>query len=173
MEHTTVNPMLFEKGGNIRRKNFKDWQDQVKANLQPVNTFEFGTFTLRESLKSLKHHFARKCERAKEWSSKHSERWLLLQLIEGSPFGYLMTGEPNAISGYGKDFSDHLAKVLFEVCVILAEPSPFDSVIIFSGCAIVAFPGHGKNPHRLPMPRWDIITRGAGSDDSHLDWTAL
>ena len=171
IELTTVNPTVFGKGGNLRRKDFKEWQAQLKESNKIVNTFEFGSFTLRESLAALKNQFQIKCNKAKAWTSKYSHNWLLFQLTEGSPFGEL-TGELEATPGSEMELFDHISKVLYEVCAILAEPNPFDYVLIFAGCQLIAFPSDGKNAHKLPMPRWDLVTRGAKVNDSHLDWTS-
>ena len=45
-------------------------------------------------------------------------------------------------------------------------------MIIFSGCTLLAFPANGKNPHKLPSPRWDAVARGGKVDDTHLAWTS-
>jgi len=171
VELTTFNPAVFIKGGNRRREDFREWQSQTKANPQPVNTFEWGTFTLRESVASLKTQFKGKCDKVKRWNPEFSRKWLLLQLSQGSPFADL-TGELKATPGHEEELHDHQRKVLFEVSAILAEPNPFDYVIIFAGVSLIAFPREGKNPLKLPSPRWDQIARGALIDDSHLDWTS-
>lgn len=168
MEHTTINPVVFGGGGNRRKKDFKDWQAKIKEKPEPVNTFEWGEFTLRQSLESLRNQFATKCQGTRNWTPDYEKKWLLLQLTEGSPFAEL-TGEIKAAVSYEKMTSDHQAKVLFEVSSVLAAPNPFDNVLIASGCNIIAFPANGKNPHRLPIPRWDVIARGAKVDDSHLN----
>jgi hypothetical protein len=168
VELTAVNPALFGPGGNRKKQEFREWQARVKANPEPVNIFEWGTFTLAESLASLKAQFESKTEKTKRWPA-FDKKWLLLHLDSGSPFSDLV-GRDRPTPGAEQKMREHRAKVVFEVCSILAAPNPFDYVLMFAGCDIVAFPYNGQNPHKFPMPRWDLVARGARVDNSHLTW---
>jgi hypothetical protein len=130
----------------------------------------WGTFTLRESLDSLREQFRSKCDKAQPWKDQFGERWLLLHLDSGSPFSELVATRDEPVAGKEEEVGEHRAKVVFEVCSILAESGPFDYVMMYSGCQIVAFPCNGQNPHKLPMPRWDLVAKGARVHDSHLSW---
>jgi hypothetical protein len=109
--------------------------------------------------------------KANSWPS-FDEKWLLLHLGEGGPFGDLVATSQHPVSGAEKQLRDHTEKVLFEICSILAVSHPFDYVLIFVGCQVIAFPSNGRNRYKLPMPRWDLVARGARVEDSHLDWTS-
>lgn len=171
VELTDVNPALFGTGGYLKKKEFREWEVQIKANPQPVNVFTWGKFTLRESIDSLRSQFADKCEKAKRWPT-FDKKWLLLHLAGGSPFGDLVANDNRPLPGKEEVIREHIAKILFEVCSVFAAPNPFDYVLMFSGCQIIAFPANGQNPHKLPMPRWDYVTHGARANDDHLSWSS-
>lgn len=171
VELTEVNPALFGPGGYRKKKEFRDWEAEVKAHPKPLNIFKWGKFSLRESLDSLKAQFATKIEKAKRWPTV-DKKWLLLHLAGGSPFSDLVATEHRPNPGKEELIREHTAKVLFEVCSILTTPNPFDYVLMFAGCQIIAFPANGQNPHKLPMPRWDFVALGARASDSHFAWTS-
>lgn len=170
-ELTVANPKLFLDGrGNVRIKAFKDWKNDIETAPQPEHRFTWGTFTLRESLEALKSQFEGKIDKVKRWPS-FDERWLIFHLGDGGPFSDLVaTNRTPAQNADPERLMDHTAKVLFEVSSILSAPCAFDYIFMFSGARIVAFPKNGRNPYRFPMPRWDLLTRGARVEDSHLDW---
>jgi|GEM_PF-2521368 len=171
VELTTINPAIFGEGGHRKKKEFRDWRVEIDAKPQPEHIFNWGTFTLRESLDSLKQQFQSKSAKAKPWETKFQKRWLILHSDEGGPFGDLVATKVSpSPQADPQKLTDHHAKVLFEVCGILAQPSPFDYTFLFSGCIYVAFAHNGQNPYRLRLPRWDVIARGARVDDSHLEW---
>jgi hypothetical protein len=171
VELTQVNPALFGPGGYRMRLKFREWEEKIKTSSERQNVFTWGTFTLDESLASLKEQFRLKCDKVKRWASTFDERWLLLHLAKGSPFSELV-GENHPSPGKEELIRDHVARVLFEASSILSTSNPFDYVIMFAGCDLIAFPCNGRNPYKLPMPRWDLVAKGARVDDSHLAWSS-
>lgn len=171
VEVTTVNPALFGPGGYLRKKDFRAWKEEIEKDPAPEQRFEWGTFTLKESLESLKEQFRIKIEKTQKWSSNFAEKWLLLHLDSGSPFGILVGTEQQTAPGREEDYRDHQAKVLFEVCRILEVPHPFNRVIMFCGTQLVAFLSPCGTKFKLPVRRADIVARGAQVSDSHLIWS--
>jgi hypothetical protein len=126
---------------------------------------------LRESLDALADQFRSKVNDVSRWGNTYAERWLLMQLDSGSPFGCLVPSS-RMDSRPDNEVDEYIAKATYEVVSILRPPHPFTRVIIFSGTILLAFPT--ANPYGLPTARPAIIGRGAKASEKFFKWrTAL
>ena len=170
VELTVVLPKVFESGGYARKAVFKPWKAATKDTPQPRHEFEWGEFTLRESLGAFADQFASKCQKAKAWDGIFSAKWLLMHVGSGSPFGGLVATRGEDARGRSAEVQEYFARMAHEISTICKKPSPFHYVIFFSGLRLLTFPTGEANPYRLPNPRADVLARGAAADDRFLDW---
>jgi hypothetical protein len=172
VELTAVVPKKFGRGGYSRIAEFKTWNVERKQRPQPRHEFKWGEFTLRESLDALADQFKSKVSDASRWGNTYAERWLLMHLDSGSPFGCLVPSSRKDRRP-GNEVDDYIAKTTYEVVSILRPPHPFTHVILFSGTILLAFPTGDANPYGLPTPSSAIIERGAKAPEKFLEWRTV
>jgi len=170
VELTALVPTLFDEGGYLKRADFKTFQAETKEPPLPKHEFEWGEFTLRESLDAFAMQLDRKTQKVKVWGRAFSENWLLMHVACGSPFGVLVASERRDMPGDEAEMADFAAKTAHAVSLMCRKSQPFRYVILFSGTALLAFPANDSNPHRLPTPSADLLDRGANAFDEYLDW---
>ncbi len=169
VELTKSNPKPTEKGGYQKIGLFKKWKQDTDKNPLPRQEFDWGEFTLRESLAAFQLEVERKSQRAKSYSSRFDEIWLVFQAEGGSPHGGLADGKFTPKPGYKNSILDFAGKHLYEMCRICKSALPFNCVILFCGPAILALPARGS-AYKLPWPDEDLLQRGAKASDDFLDW---
>ncbi len=170
VELTDLVPERFENGGYRRRGVFKSWRIAINEVPQPRHEFEWGNFSLRESLASFAQQLETKSQKASKWKGSFSESWLLMHIGSGSPFGGLVATGLKATLGREADQADHRAKAAYGISSICQRTHPFSYVILYSGMVVLAFPKNSDNPYKFPTPRLDVIARGEKVSDEILDW---
>jgi hypothetical protein len=88
----------------------------------------------------------------------------------GSPFGEIFPAREKITPGKEEACADHKAKLIYSLFSICQKPHPFDYVILFCGQNLFPFPANGKNPHKLPFTKPEVLDRGAKASDEFLDW---
>ena len=129
---------------------------------------------MRESLEAFKAQLKKKREKAQPWFANFTERWLLMHVASGSPFGAILNGEHQITTAMENEVADYFAKVTHAIYSICKEVHPFDHIILFrraENCAEMSMfsPSH-LNPYKLPVPSDEILSHGAKVSDSFLDW---
>ena len=128
---------------------------------------------MRESLEAFKVQLEGKIKKAQPWFANFTERWLLMHAASGSPFGKILNGEHQTPPGMENELADEFAKVTHAVYAICQEAHPFDHVILFRNSELSAemlmFSSGHLNPYKLPVPRDEMLSRGAKVSDSFLD----
>lgn len=170
VELTKLNPKIFVNSGYTKRKFFKEWEKETSANPQPYQEFPWGEFSVRDSLAAFSQQFQEKCDGVKRWKENFSERWLLAHVDKGSPFGEIFPGKERIVPGREEDCASLKAKIIYSLASICGKPHPFDYVILFSGPNLFPFPSNGRNPHKLPFAKPEVLQQGAKASDSFLDW---
>jgi hypothetical protein len=175
VELTDLNPKVFEEGGHQERAKFKSFEAEVAQTHPAQAAFHWGKFSLRDSLEALKAQLESKRKKAQPWFAKFAERWLLFHVPSGCPLLAIFTGKHHkATPGMGNEADDYFAKVTHAVYSICQEAQPFDQIILFREsdrfAEMVMFSSGNLNPHKLPVPRDEILRRGAQVSDSFLDW---
>jgi hypothetical protein len=171
VELTKLNPKVFVEGGYTQRKPFKEWEKETKINPQPYQEFSWGEFSVRDSLAAFNQQFQGKCDDVKRWKQNFSEKWLLAHIDSGGPFGEIFPAREQVVPGREEDCANHKAKIIYSLASICEQPHPFDYVILFSGQNLFPFPANGKNPHKLPVAKTEVLERGAKASDEYLDWS--
>jgi hypothetical protein len=173
VELTDLNPKVFEKGGHQRRAKYKSFEAEVAQTSPAHAAFNWGKGSMRESLEAFKAQLERKIKKAQPWFANFTERWLLMHAASGSPFGKILNGEHQTPPGMENELADYLAKVTHAVYSICQEAHPFDHVILFRKsehyAEMLMFSSGHLNPYKLPVPRDEILSRGAKVSDSFLD----
>jgi hypothetical protein len=169
VELTKSNPKPSGKGGYQKIGEFQKWKKDIETKPLPRHEFEWGEYSLRESLAAFQSEVERKSQRAKTYASRFDEIWLVLQAESGSPHGSLTEGSHNAKSGFEEKYFNFVGKHLFEMCRICKSASPFHLVILFCGPKILALPARGS-VYELPSPNEDLLKRGSKASDEFLDW---
>lgn len=188
VEHTDLNPKIFEfnpleRGGHRLRDKFESFEKEIAQQSSVNAEFDWGKYTLRESLAAFAAQVEKKKKRAVTdrwdekqnkmkvaWYRQFSERWLLIHIADGSPFGEIVAHEQNIQVKTGRGTEpDYLAKVTHCIHEICQGKFPFDYVIPFWGENFLAFPTHSANPHQLPVPSEEVLKRGASIPDNLLD----
>lgn len=171
VELTDLDPKIFVKGGYLRRGEFKLWEKEAKDNPQPYHEFSWGNFSDREALAAFNRQFDEKCEKVKKWKENFPEKWLVAHVAGGSPFGEILPAREKITPGKEDACADHKAKLIYSLFSICQKPHPFDYVILFCGQNLFPFPANGKNPHKLPFAKPEVLDRGAKVSDEFLDWS--
>ena len=108
-ELTDLDPKCFETGGNRLRGQFNGWQAKIERDSLP-HEFDWGGFSLRESLAAFEKRLRIKRTKASHWRDRFPERWLLMRIADGSPFGDLVAGQQDMKlepePGMKTDFAD-------------------------------------------------------------------
>ena len=175
VELTDLNPKLFEKHGHLRRAKYNSFKAEI-AQTSPVHAvFEWkDNISLRESLKAFKAQLEIKCGKAQPWFANFAERWLLIRAASGSSLGTILNGEHQTTPGMENEVENYFAKVTHDIYSICQHAHPFDHVILFrksqNYAEILMFSPGYLNPYKLPVPRDEILHRGAKVSDSFLDW---
>jgi hypothetical protein len=176
VELTDLDPKIFKKGGNRPRGKFNKWQTEIELDATP-HEFDWGKFSLRESLLAFKARLDGKRKPAENWFNNFTERWLLMHIADGSPFGAILGGEHQIKTGMEAEVTDSFAKATHAIYTICQEMQPFDYVLLFQKtdlattcCNLLTFPANPANPHKLPVSPDEILRRGAVAPDSFLDW---
>jgi hypothetical protein len=172
VELTKLNPKVFVEGGYAQRKLFKEWQQETNKNPQPRSEFKWGQFTVKESLDAFAKQFEKKCKDVSDWKGILEQKWLLAHIDSGSPFGDLFTAREKISPGREEECADYKAKLIYSLSAICQKPHPFDYVILFSGPNLFPFPANGKNPHKLPFAKPEILEKGAKASDRFLHWSS-
>jgi hypothetical protein len=163
-------PKQFGEGGYARRVDHQRWKSATKENPQPRHEFEWGEFTLRESLAAFTDQLDRKIQKARKWSQAFPESWLLMHAASGSPFGGLVAAEGEAVSGREMEVEEYFAKITHALSSICQRPHPFHQVILFSGMVLLALQANAANPYAFPVPTSEVLARGAAASERFLDW---
>jgi len=176
-ELTDLNPKVFKAGGNRARGQFNKWRDEISPDSLP-HEFDFGVSTLRESLAAFQKCVSVK-RQGSSWCGNFPEKWLLVRIADGSPFGELIAGaqEKELETEPGMEAkADYVAKATFGIYTICQDIQPFDYVLLFqktdlatSICNLLAFPANPNNPHQLPAPSHEVLKRGGSATDGFLD----
>lgn len=170
VELTDLVPRQFGEGGYARKADYKPRKAATEENPQPRHEFEWGEFTLRESLAAFADQFEGKCQKVKKWNEAFAENWLLMHAASGSPFGILVASRRKDTDGRAAEVDDYAAKAAHALFSICQRPHPFHQVILFSGKALLAFPASGATCYSFPVPSTDFLARGAAASDRFLDW---
>jgi hypothetical protein len=168
---TKLNPKVFIEGGYAKRKLFKEWEKETKTNPQSYQEFPWGEFSIRDSLTAFSRQFEEKCNKVKRWKEIFPERWLLAHVDKGSPFGEIFPTKEKIIPGREEDYANLKAKIIYSLASIFEKSHPFDYVILFSGPNLFPFPSNGRNPHKLPFAKPEVLEQGAKASDKFLDWS--
>ena len=170
VELTKLNPKVFIEGGFTERKLFKEWEKETEANPQSYQEFPWGQFSVRDSLTAFNRQFEEKCDKVKKWKGNFTERWLVGHVDGGGPLSEIFPGEEQIVLGREQDCSNLKAKIIYSLTSIFENPHPFDCIILFSGPNLFPFPSHGRNPHKLPFAKPEVIEQGVNASDEYLDW---
>lgn len=170
VELTDLVPKQFAKRGYTRKADFKEWKAEAKENPQPRHEFEWGDFTLRETLAAFENQFDTKIQKVKKWNQLFPEKWLLMHVASGSPFGGLVGGKRKDVPGHTVEVDDFYAKITYSLNLVCQRPHPFQYVILYSGMGFLALATSGRNNLSFPIPNTDTIARGAATSESFLDW---
>lgn len=170
VELTDLLPKECGPGGFARRADFKPWMKEVKRNPLPRHEFDWGQFTLRQSLTAFASQLDSKSRKTKRWAHNYSERWLLMHVGPGGPFAELVANKRLDEPGHESQVADFLAKSTHALFTVCQRPHPFDYIILFSGTVLLAFSSTPPNPYRLPVPTPETLARGATLSDTFLDW---
>ncbi|HEU6449119.1 MAG TPA: hypothetical protein VFV23_11840 [Verrucomicrobiae bacterium] len=170
VELTKLDPKIFVDGGYTTRKFFKEWEKEANTNPQPYREFPWGEFSVRDSLAAFSRQFQEKRDDLKRWKENFSERWLLAHIDKGSPFGEIFPAAERITPGREEDCANHKAKIIYSLASICGKPHAFDYVIFFSGPNLFPFPVNGRNPHKLPLAKPEVLEQGAKASDTFLDW---
>ena len=179
-ELTDLDPKCFETGGNRLRGQFNGWQAKIERDALP-HKFDWGGFSLREALAAFQSRLSIKRGKASHWCHRFPERWLLMRIADGSPFGDLVASQQDMKlepePGMESEFADYFAKAMHGIYTICQDIRPFDYVLLFretdlatSICNLLTFPANPRNPHQLPVPSDEILKRGESASVSFLDW---
>jgi hypothetical protein len=173
VELTDLNPKVFEKHGHQQRAQYKSFGAEVLQTSPANAVFDWGTGSMRESLEALNAQLERKIKKAQPWFASFTERWLLMHAASGSPFGKILNGEHETPPGMENELTDYIAKVTHTIYLICREAHPFDHVILFRKsqpyAELLMFASGHSNPYKLPVPREELLSRGAKVSDSLLD----
>jgi len=165
VELTDLNPKIFEKNGHLRRADFKSFNEKIGQKNSAHEAFNWGKYSLRESLDAFSVRLKDKRSKAKSWFANFPERCLLMHVASGSPFGEILGGTQEITPGLENEVADYFAKVTHAVHTICQEASPFDFVILFreseNTSNMLTFSPSRLNPYKLPMPQDEILNRGA------------
>lgn len=179
-ELTDIDPIIFEKGGNRARGEFKKWEDKVREEKTGLEeTFPWGRFTLGESLAAFEQRLKTKQQDAATWKSQCSEKWLLMRVARGTALGGVLgAGRSEVTQGMEEESANYFAKATYELNAICKQARPFDRVLIFhsigsdySSCSLLTFSTGAENPYNLPEPSAEKLTRGASASVDLLKWT--
>jgi hypothetical protein len=170
LELTRSNPKRFGRRGFTKFSEFKKWELEKKEKPLPRHQFEWGTFTLRDSLAAFQDEVERKAERAKSYCDRFDETWLIVQAEKGSPHGGLAEGKYNPNPGREEEVLNFNGKHLFGLSKICEKALPFNYVLLFCGLEILALPV-GKSAFNFPKPNEDLLRRGEKASDEYLDWS--
>ena len=174
VELTDLNPKVFERGGHQERAGFKSFEAEVAQTSPAQAKFPWNKIPMRESLETFKAQLEMKRKKAQPWFANFNERWLLMHAASGSPFGKILNGEHHMTPGMENEVADELAKMTHAVYSICQKIYPFDHVILFRksehNAEMLMFSSGSLNPYKLPVPRDEILSRGAKVSDSFLDW---
>jgi hypothetical protein len=172
VELTDLNPKYFRSGGYPKRAEFDKWQKAPAAEREQSHEFDWGEFTLKDSLGAFESQLAGKAQKASNWRGSFTEKWLVMNIGKGCPIACLVAQQRNDIPSKEAEAADHDAKVAYAVFSITRRPNPFDCVILFAGPAHIAFLASDANPHKLPTVSAEVLARGAATSDKYLDWTS-
>jgi hypothetical protein len=172
VELTKLNPKIFVDGSYAERGLFKEWEKETKAHPQSYQEFPWGEFSVRDSLAAFSQQFEKKCDDVKRWKENFPEKWLLAHVDKGSPFGEIFPAKEQIVPGREEESADWRAKIAYSLFSICQRPHPFDYVILFSGISIFAFPANGRNLHKLPVAKPEVLARGAKASDEFLEWSS-
>lgn len=164
VELTRSNPKLFGRGGFSKIGEFGTWEQEAKEKPLPRHEFEWGNYTLRDSLAAFQHEVVRKAKRARSYSARYDEIWLVFQAEKGSPHAGLIEGAHNPKPGREEAVLDFTGKHLYEMAKICKAASPFNNVLLFCGPKILAIPV-AKTNFVLPNPDVGLLQRGAKAPD--------
>lgn len=169
VELTDLNPKVFVNRGYSLRGKFKAWRAETEPDIIPQK-FDWGVYSLRESLAAFKAQLDVKRKDAEGWGTSFPERWLLMHVASGSPFSEIFDGKWHSNPGREKEVADYLAKATHGVHSVCQEIRPFDHVILFMQDAFLAFPANPANLRKLPVPGDEILKRGAQAPERFLEW---
>jgi hypothetical protein len=174
VELTDLNPKVFEEGGHQERAGFKSFEAGVAQTSPAQAEFPWSKVSMRESLEALKAQLEAKRKKAQPWFANFNERWILMHAASGSPFGKILNGKHEITPGMENEVDDELAKMTHAVYSICQEAHPFNHIILFRKsehyAEMLMFSAGHLNPYKLPVPRGEILSRGAKVSDSFLDW---
>ncbi len=170
VELTGLVPKPFEEGGFLKKADFKKWQAETKAYPQPYHEFEWGEYTLRESLAAFAQQVKGKSQKVRNWKGISSEKWLLLHVGGGSPFGELVATRREDVLGKQESVADYFAKSAYEVSTICQNQHPFDLIFLFSGIKLLAFSVNNSNKYGFPELKTEILARGKNAPANYMDW---
>jgi hypothetical protein len=175
VELTDLYPKVNEKGGHHKRAEFKSFETEVAKTLPDQSAFPWDKVSCRESLEAFKAQLETKRKKAQPWFSNFTERWLLMHVTSGSPFGEILNGEQQQTTpSTEKVFADYSAKLTHELNSICQEAHPFDHVILFresnAFAEMLVFSPSRLNPYKLPVPQGETLNRGEKMLDSFLDF---
>jgi len=169
-ELTGLIPKPFDKRGFVQRGQFKSWKAEFEPN-ESRQEFDWGTYSLSESLAAFKEQLQGKRQKAKRWETSFPERWLLMRVDGGSPFAEVVGGIRHDAPGRENEVADYIAKAVYGLHSCCQEINPFDYVILFTVECFLAFSANRINQHKFPRLRDEIAKRGEQASDGFLDWT--
>jgi hypothetical protein len=140
-------------------------------------SFSWDVVSPRESIEAFKKQLETKREKARPWASKFCDRWLLIHAAAGNPLGIILNPKLKQITPATETtLADHVAKLTHAVHIICQDIVPFSHVILFrrsdhfADC--LAFSPVSSNPYNFPVPKDEILNRGAKVPDAILDLKA-
>ena len=174
VELTDLCPKINETGGHHKRAEFKSFEAEVAKTSPAQSAFPWEKVSRRKSLEAFKAQLETKRKKAQPWFANFTERWLLMHVASGSPFGEILNGEQQQPTPSTENvLADYLAKLTHELHSICQEAHPFDQIILFresnTFAEMLMFSPSRLNPYKLPVPQGEILNRGATVSDSFLD----
>ena len=174
VELTDLCPKVNETGGHHKRAEFKLFEAEVAKTSPAQSAFPWERVTRRESLEAFKAQLETKRKKAQRWFANFSERWLLMHVTSGSPFGEVLNGEQQQSTPSTENvFADYSAKLMHELHSRCREAHPFDHIILFresnTYAEMLVFSPNRFNPYKLPVPKDETLSRGEKISDSFLD----
>ncbi|HMK06450.1 MAG TPA: hypothetical protein VK476_02905 [Flavobacterium sp.] len=163
-------PKRFGRGGYVAKRDFQSWKKTTESNPQARHEFQWGQFTLAETLSALRMQLDAKETKMKIWRKQFPERWLLMHIASGSALCSLVASRNEPVPGRENEVSEFTAKLAHGVWSA-CQTCTFDYVIFFSGMVITAVP-LSDNKYKFPVLKPELIERGAKVSDEFLHWTS-
>ncbi len=175
--NTLLNPKKFIEHGHLRRAEYKSFEAELDKTSFAEESFSWDTVSARESIEAFKRQLETKREKARPWASRYSDCWLLIHATPGNPFAIILNSELKEVTPATEfALSAHVAKLTHTIHSICQNIEPFSHVILFrqTDCFadFLAFSPVNSNPYNLPMPKEEILIRGAKIPDEILDLKA-